>query len=45
MDVDNIWLYLWLWKLLIKIYVIVLWDIGWSICDDKMMLMMFGCIY
>jgi hypothetical protein len=25
---DNIWLYLWLWNLLIKIYVIVLWIIG-----------------
>jgi len=32
-------------KLSIKIYVIVLWDIAWRICDDKFMLMLFGCIY
>jgi len=28
-----------------KIYVIVLWDIGWKICDDKLILLVFGCIY
>jgi hypothetical protein len=32
-------------ELLIKIYEIVLWIIGLRICDDKMMLKIFGCIY
>jgi hypothetical protein len=44
MDVDDIWLYLWLWNLLMKIYVIELWYIGLRIVMINW-LMIFGCIY